>query len=116
MAEARTFRGTAGQLLKELGTAATFKGNSWPNSPRALSERLRRDAKLLPEIDMEFGIKEGHNRNRLIVANLKPCPELPQETNSEAPKLGAKPNPGSRRKEPVRELASANQLGLFVGG
>src|SRR4051812_47399249 len=51
---------TARQLLQELNAAATIpKVIIGREIPRGLSERLRRDAKLLlPEIKMEFDIKE----------------------------------------------------------
>lgn len=114
MAKAKTFRSTAGQLLKELNAAATVaKGNRWPKSPRALSGQLRRDAKLLPEIELEFNIKEGHNHNRIIVANLKPSSDQSQAVNVEAPKDNPQAAPSSTRKTPMKKTTQAGQLGLF---
>jgi hypothetical protein len=116
MAEVKTFRGTAGQLLKKLDAAATItKGNRWPKSPRALSGQLRRDARLLPEINLEFNIMEGHNHNRIIVANLKPSSEQPQVGNAKPPQTSVEATTGRRRKTPAKKSAPADQLGLFVG-
>jgi putative DNA primase/helicase len=113
LATVKTFRGTAGQLLKELNATTTFaKGNRWPESPQVLALRLRSDAKLLPEIDMEF-IRKGHNRDRLIVATFKPLPEQPEEGNSEPPKFNPEVTTGSRRKVSGKRQAAVDQPQLF---
>ena len=114
--EIKTFRGTAGQLLQELNGAARIpKGHRWPRNPRALSGRLRHDAKLLlPEIKMEFNIKEGRNRDRLIVADLKLSPESPKKPDGRA--KAADKGPGSMAKGKVASAAAGAELPLFSEG
>jgi len=116
MTKVKAFRGTAGQLLQELNaTGSIAKGNRWPRNPRALSGRLRRDAKLLSEIEIEFDIKEGRNRDRLIAAQSKLSPELPlgeDETSMGAPECFA----ASRRSKAAPKTAAAPELPYLTGG
>jgi hypothetical protein len=114
LAEIKTFRGTAGQLLKKLDAAATIaKGNHWPKSPRALSGRLRRDAMLIPEIEIEFGIREGHNRTRLIAASVKVAAEQP-DGDDEIVKSRSTKRSASRQNAPSKVSGNA-PLPLFAG-
>jgi hypothetical protein len=65
------FKGTFATLLKELSALGYPRGTRWPENPRSASGRLRRDAKLLPEIRFDFGMREGRMRQRMMVAELK---------------------------------------------
>jgi putative DNA primase/helicase len=116
MTKTKTFRGTAGQLLQELNaTGSIAKGNRWPKNSRALSGRLRRDAKLLSEIEIEFDIKEGRNRDRLIVAQSKLPPEPPQDDGERS--MGAPEGfAASRRGKAAPKKTAAMELPLFMGG
>ena len=62
--------GTASDLLGALAEAAgerVAKSKTWPNSPRALSGRLRRAATFLRKIGIEIEYtKEGRARARII--------------------------------------------------
>jgi energy-coupling factor transporter ATP-binding protein EcfA2 len=112
MSKVGTFRGTAGELLRELnGIKGTFKGNRWPKTPRAIAGRLRRDRKLLPEVDMEFEIREGHNRTRVMAARSKLPVEMPQIEVDE-PKTKPEAVSNSRNKGAAKKAADL-QLGLF---
>ncbi|MBI1778820.1 MAG: hypothetical protein HYR63_26065 [Proteobacteria bacterium] len=70
MAAQAEWSGTASGLLVSL---AKFVGDrvarskTWPDTPRALSSRLRRSADFLRKsgIEVEF-VKQGHNRDRMI--------------------------------------------------
>jgi len=70
MLELTEWRGTATDLLGALAEAAgerVANSKSWPNSPRALSGRLRRAATFLRKIGIEIDyIKEGRARTRII--------------------------------------------------
>ena len=112
MSRVGTFRGTATELLQELNAVkGTFKGNRWPKNCQEISCRLRRDAKLLPDVAMELGIREGHKRTRLIVARSKVAVEKPEEER-EVAKAKAKAVSVSRRKVASKEPAD-EQPGLF---
>jgi hypothetical protein len=112
MSKAGTFRGTASDLLRELnGMKGTFKGNRWPKNPRDISGRLRRDVKLLPEVDIEFDIREGHNRTRLMVAQSRLQMEKPQP-EIERPETKPGVVSASRNKTASKRPAD-EQLGLF---
>jgi putative DNA primase/helicase len=113
MAKVKTFRGTAGQLLQELNATANIaKGSRWPENPQTLSLRLRRDAKLLPEVGMEFGIKEGRNRDRMIVAHAKLPPE-PLQVEDAMPRRAPERAAGSQRKATIKKPAMPD---FFLGG
>ena len=62
--------GTASDLLGALGEVAgerVAKSKTWPDSPRALSGRLRRAATFLRKIGIEIGFeREGRARTRII--------------------------------------------------
>jgi putative DNA primase/helicase len=112
--DVKSFRGTAGQLLQELNAAAGIpKGRLWPRNPRALSGRLRRDVKLLPEIEMAFGIKEGRNRDRLMFADLKHSPELPEKSGS--PAKAGKERAGTTVSGKIARAETGAELPLFSG-
>jgi hypothetical protein len=66
----------------------------------------------LPEINMEFGIKEGRNRDRLIMVTLEPSPEQPQQANDELPKLNPDAISRPRRKATPKSSAPSDQLAL----
>jgi hypothetical protein len=111
MMKAKSFRGTAGQLLQELNAAESIaKGHRWPQNPRALSGRLRRDAKLLAEIEMVFDIKQGRNRHRLMVAQVKMAPEPPENVGRPA-KEGPQGRASRRKAAPA--IAREAELPLF---
>jgi hypothetical protein len=76
---------TASFLLGALGEIITTqqrKAKSWPDTPRALSNRLHRAAPFLRKagIQIEFGGREGHTGKRLIT--LAANPEWVGETSS----------------------------------
>jgi hypothetical protein len=70
MASQTEWTGTASELLGALGEAAderTVKSKTWPDSPRALSGRLRRAATFLRKIGIEISFdREGRARTRTI--------------------------------------------------
>jgi energy-coupling factor transporter ATP-binding protein EcfA2 len=110
------FRGTAGQLLQELNAAGRIaKGNNWPKNPRALSGRLRRDRKLLPEIEMEFNIKEGRSRDRVMVAQSK-LPPMSAQGDHETSKKGLEGPSGSRRKAAPKKAVAPDLLSFARDG
>jgi hypothetical protein len=70
MTERTEWTGTASDLLSALGEAAgerIAKSKTWPDSPRALSGRLRRAATFLRKIGIDIGFeREGRARTRTI--------------------------------------------------
>ncbi len=70
MAARTMWTGIASELLGALGEAAgeaQRKSKGWPDSPRALSGRLRRAATFLRKIGIEIGVeREGRARTRTI--------------------------------------------------
>jgi len=70
MTERTVWTGTASDLLGALGEAAgerIAKSKTWPDSPRALSGRLRRAATFLRKIGIEVSFeREGRARTRII--------------------------------------------------
>jgi hypothetical protein len=70
MLELTEWRGTATDLLGDLAEAAgehVANSKTWPNSPRALSGRLRRAATFLRKIGIEINFtKGGRPRSRVI--------------------------------------------------
>ena len=75
MLERTEWTGTASDLLGALGEMAgerVAKAKTWPDSPRALSGRLRRAATFLRKVGIEIDyIKEGRARTRIIVITAK---------------------------------------------
>ncbi|MFQ8432892.1 hypothetical protein [Amaricoccus sp. W119] len=83
MLERTEWTGTASDLLGALGEAAgerIAKSKTWPDSPRALSGRLRRAATFLRKIGIEVSFeREGRARTRVIritAASAESVPEL----------------------------------------
>ena len=70
MATRTEWTGTASNLLGALGEAAgerVAKSKTWPDSPRALADRLRRAATFLRKVGIEIGFgREGKARTRTI--------------------------------------------------
>ena len=70
IAEQTEWTGTASDLLDALGEMAgerVVKSKTWPDSPRALSGRLRRAATFLRKTGVEIGFeREGRARTRMI--------------------------------------------------
>jgi hypothetical protein len=82
--------GTASELLSELSELtgdSTARSKEWPNSPRALSGRLRRAATFLRKvgIEVEFGGREGKARNRIISIVVAPESGAMQPSAPSAP-------------------------------
>jgi hypothetical protein len=70
MAARREWTGTASDLLGALAEKAgerVARSKTWPDSPRALSGRLRRAATFLRKVGIEIGFeREGQARTRII--------------------------------------------------
>jgi hypothetical protein len=97
MAEEPVWSGTASELLELLAQAAderVVKTKAWPNTPRALSGRLRRAATFLRKIGIEIQFtKEGWTRTRMIhitTAASHPAPDK-AATQPSAPSVPSKP-------------------------
>jgi hypothetical protein len=82
MASRTEWSGTATDLLDALiqvGGERVSDSKSWPNTPRALSGRLRRAATFLREIGIEIGFNRGEGKKRLrvitIAVRTPPTPE-----------------------------------------
>lgn len=65
--EERTYEGTAGELLQTLAERCHQKGPNWPKSAKGAAERLRRHR--FDGIKMQFNVRQGHDRRRLIIAS-----------------------------------------------
>jgi hypothetical protein len=97
--------GTASDLLGALAEQAgerVAKAKTWPDSPRALSGRLRRAATFLRKIGIEISFtKEGRTRVRII--------HITTTLNHPGPEqAGAQPSTPSASSAPTRKSSSAN--------
>lgn len=104
MATRTEWTGTASELLGALAEMAgerIAKSKSWPDSPRALSGRLRRAATFLRKVGIEIGFeREGRARTRVIRITTGP---------SSAPKIGrARPSASSAPSADQTTLIPAN--------
>jgi hypothetical protein len=107
MEERTEWTGTASDLLGALAEAAgerIAKSKAWPDSPRALSGRLRRAATFLRKIGIEISFgREGRARTRTITITT---------TSNPAPENdGAQPSPPSASSASPAKLNSANGFG-----
>jgi hypothetical protein len=112
--------GTASELLGALGKVAgerAVKSKTWPDSPRALSGRLRRVATFLRKIGIEIDFdREGRERTRtinIITTTTTPSPSAPENDGAQpsAPSASSasKPKPGSANgftAAPLRTVAN----------
>jgi hypothetical protein len=114
--------GTASDLLGALAEAVgerVAKAKTWPDTPRALSGRLRRAATFLRKIGIEIGFdREGRARTRII--RIIDMPNHPgQEQDGVAPsaprlnpaRSAASRYPGCGRSPMMRTVAVARQSG-----
>ena len=102
MATRTVWTGKASDLLGALGEVVGERGvksKTWPDSPRALSGRLRRAATFLRKIGIEtsFG-REGRARTRTISITTDSAPE----------NEGMRPSTPSASSAPTEKASSAN--------
>lgn len=102
MATRTVWTGKASDLLGALGEVVGERGvksKTWPDSPRALSGRLRRAATFLRKIGIEtvFG-REGRARTRTITITTHSAPEAD----------GMRPSTPSASSAPTEELSPAS--------
>ena len=100
--------GTASDLLGALAEEAgerVAKSKTWPDSPRALSGRLRRAATFLRTIGIEISFeREGRARTRTIVITTTPSQSAPENA-------GAQPSASSAPSATARNSNPANGFG-----
>jgi hypothetical protein len=88
IAERTKWTGTASELLGALGEMAgerVAKAKTWPDSPRALSGRLRRSATFLRKVGIEITHqREGRQRTRLIHITAVPANSGPESDGNQA--------------------------------
>ena len=105
MAERTEWTGTASDLLGALAEAAgerVAKSKTWPDSPRALSGRLRRAATFLRKVGIEIAFeREGRARTRTIRITDHPKPAEPEC-------VGARPSAPSAPSAPTPKPSPAN--------
>ena len=94
--------GKASDLLGALGEVVgerSVKSKTWPDSPRALSGRLRRAATFLRKIGIEIVFeREGRARTRTITISTQSAPE----------NEGAQPSTPSASSAPTQKASPAN--------
>lgn len=101
MTERTVWTGTASDLLGALGEVAgerIAKSKTWPDSPRALSGRLRRAATFLRKIGIEVSFeREGRARTRIIRITAACADPLPERggVQPSAPSVPSAPRPKS---------------------
>ena len=107
MGSRTVWTGNASDLLGALGEVVgerAGKSKSWPDSPRALSGRLRRAATFLRKIGIEIVFKkEGRARTRLICITTTSSHATPEHS-------GAQPSAPSAPSAPMPESNPANGL------
>jgi hypothetical protein len=101
MATRTLWTGTASDLLAALAEQAgerAAKAKTWPDSPRALSGRLRRAAPLLRKIGVEIDFeREGRARTRIIrITAPSPTPAEWDGVEPSAPSAWSTPLPKSK--------------------
>jgi hypothetical protein len=103
MASRTDWTGTATDLLAELGDEKQRKAKLWPDSPRALSGRLRRAATPLRKVgvDIVFG-REGHSRTRTICISVNP--------GGPSPGKGLSPSAPAAPSAPLRDNGLARPV------
>ena len=106
MATRTEWTGTASDLLDTLAEAAgerVAKAKTWPDSPRALSGRLRRAATFLRKIGIEIGFvrEKGRARTRTISITATQPSAAPE-------KPGARPSAPSASSAPATKSNAAN--------
>ena len=99
--------GTASDLLDALGKMAgerVVKSKTWPDSPRALSGRLRRAATFLRKTGVEIGFeREGRARTRMIrIAVASPA----LDGEGAEPSAPSAPSAALSASNPVNSLAT----------
>jgi len=104
MATRTVWTGKASDLLAALGEVVGERGvksKTWPDSPRALSGRLRRAATFLRKIGIEivFG-REGRARTRTITITIT--------THSAPESEGMRPSSPSASSAPAQKASPAN--------
>lgn len=108
MLERTEWTGTASDLLGALGEAAgerIAKSKTWPDSPRALSGRLRRAATFLRKIGIEVSFeREGRARTRIIRITAGGADSAPERG-------GAQPSAPSATSAPRSISSSVNGFG-----
>jgi hypothetical protein len=101
MTERTVWTGTASDLLGALGEVAgerIAKSKTWPDSPRALSGRLRRAATFLRKIGIEVSFeREGRARTRIVRITAAGADPLPERggVQPSAPSVPSAPRPKS---------------------
>ena len=101
MLERTEWTGTASDLLGALGEAAgerIAKSKTWPDSPRALSGRLRRAATFLRKIGIEVSFeREGRARTRVIRITAAGAESVPERGGAQpsGPSAPSAPRPKS---------------------
>jgi hypothetical protein len=109
MAMRTVWTGTASDLLGALTEVASeriAKSKTWPDSPRALSGRLRRGATSLRKVGIEIGFeREGRARTRIIhiTTTNVPAPEY-AEVRPSAPSSSSAP---MEKSNPANVLAAS---------
>lgn len=102
MATRTVWTGNASDLLGALGEVVGERGvksKTWPDSPRALSGRLRRAATFLRKIGIEIGFgREGRARTRTITITTTYAPES----------AGIQPSTPSATSAPTEKANFAN--------
>jgi len=105
MATRTEWTGTASDLLGALAEAAgerVAKSKTWPDSPRALSGRLRRAAPFLRKVGIEIGFdREGRARTRTIRIITNPNHAAPEYA-------GAQPSASSASSASTQKTKPAN--------
>ena len=102
MATRTEWTGKASELLGALGDVVgerNAKAKTWPDSPRALSGRLRRAATFLRKIGIEISFgREGRARTRTITITTHSAPES----------AGMQPSTPSASSAPTQKASPAN--------
>ena len=101
MATRTQWTGTASDLLGALGELVgerVAKARTWPDTPRALSGRLRRASTFLRKIGIELGFKKvGRAHTRIIDLTAVPLISAPEMSGTQpsAPSASSPPLPKS---------------------
>ena len=109
MATRTLWTGKASDLLGALGEVVGERGvksKTWPDSPRALSGRLRRAATFLRKVDIEIGFgREGRARTRIITITTHSAPEN-EGARPSTPSTPSTPSAPAQKASPANGFAT----------
>jgi hypothetical protein len=109
MAARAVWTGTASDLLGALAEVVgerAAKSKTWPDSPRALSGRLRRAATFLRKIGIEIGFSRSEERARTRIINITAISSPAPENAGQQSSASSAPSASMSKSSSVNDFAA----------